>query len=289
MSVRATNFVRQLRGLSPEEKAVAFVLADHDSHKGNGAYPSMTTVAQEAGLKNRETASRITKRLVQKQIFLPNEPTTREQGRPTVYHPNYGAGTCDSPVTGGNELTCDSPVTPPLIQPVTLNCKPVTLEGQTCDSPVTQRVEGRRGEAVRKENPVQHPNLLELTAKKNSHPPPPWAKGELRETLWRGIYFQKVSDTFFDSRHLKPTDRLKGCIAVAVTTLFTARVATLKSLNPNEVERRVLAEMLRHGADKTLELLKDFETRQRQTVQTITRAVIEVCTEMLNGVEHATA
>jgi hypothetical protein len=71
MSVRATNFVRRLRGLSPEEKAVAFVLADHDNHKGDGAYPSMKTVAQEAGLKNRETASRIAKRLGAEKIFSP--------------------------------------------------------------------------------------------------------------------------------------------------------------------------------------------------------------------------
>jgi hypothetical protein len=143
MSVRATNFVRRLRGLSPEEKAVAFVLADHDSHKGDGSYPSMKTVAMEAGLKNRETASRITKRLVQKKIFLSDEPSKREQGRPTVYRLNYSLETCDSPVTGEHPRTCDSPITPPVSEPVTRDCKPVTLEPQTCDSPVTQRVEGK--------------------------------------------------------------------------------------------------------------------------------------------------
>jgi hypothetical protein len=141
MSIRATNFVRRLRGLSPVEKAVAFVIGDHDDHKGGGAYPSMATVADEAGLKNRETASRATTRLVEKKVLIPQE----EDGKPTLYRFNYTLQTCDSPVTP----TRDSPVIPPVTQPVTLDSRPVTRGvtpgHKTCDSPVTQRVEGFKG------------------------------------------------------------------------------------------------------------------------------------------------
>src|SRR6267154_3168443 len=100
MSIRATNFVRGLRGLSPVEKSVAFVLADHDNYKGHGSYPSMAVVADESGLRNRETASRVTGRLVGKKILVPHET----RGRPTVYHFNYCLQTGDSTVTP----TCDS-------------------------------------------------------------------------------------------------------------------------------------------------------------------------------------
>jgi hypothetical protein len=109
MSVKATAFVCELRGLSPSEKAVAFVLARHDDHKrGAGSWPSMSTVRDEAGLENRETASRITKRLVEKGILVPQKPVTKEQGKPTVYHFNYDLETCDSPVTPTCDSTCDS-------------------------------------------------------------------------------------------------------------------------------------------------------------------------------------
>ena len=97
MSIRATNFVRHLRGLSTTEKAVAFVLADHDSHKGNGSFPSMSTVAMEAGLENRESASRITKRLVDRKILLSDNPSGGR--KPTVYRFNFGLSNRDSPVT----------------------------------------------------------------------------------------------------------------------------------------------------------------------------------------------
>jgi hypothetical protein len=145
MSIKATNFVRRLGGLTPMEKLIGLLMADHDDHKGGGAYPGMSTIAEEAGLKNRETASRITNRLVKRGILVPREPVTKEQGKPTVYRFNYNLQTCDSPVTP----TCDSPVTPPVTGPVTPGPRPVTRPvtpgTQTCDSPVTQRVEGFKG------------------------------------------------------------------------------------------------------------------------------------------------
>ncbi len=63
MSIKATNFVRRLRGLDPIEKAVAFVLADHDDHKGAGSFPSNETVSEEAALASRQSASRVIQRL----------------------------------------------------------------------------------------------------------------------------------------------------------------------------------------------------------------------------------
>lgn len=281
MSVRATNFIRRLRGLSPEEKAVAFVLADHDSHKGDGAYPSMKTVAGEAGLKNRETASRITKRLVQKKIFVPNEPSTREQGRPTVYHPNYDAQTCDSPITGGNRPTCDSPVTPPLPQPVTVTSEPVTLEGQTCDSPVTQRVEGRRGEAVRGDNSVQPSNLFKEVARGKNYSVPPWVKGDLAQSLYRGIHNRAIAHAFFDAKRLNSREQLAECIRAGTTSLVTSRVVTLKSLDANKIEDAAFREML--PGLETLSLIKNFETRKRQTVQAVVRVIVLTCIKMLKG------
>jgi hypothetical protein len=157
MSIKATTFVRRLRGLTMAEKAIAFVLADHEHHKTGRIFPSMSTVAREAGAENRETASRITKRLVEKKVFLPEEQT----GKPTVYRVNYALPTCDSPVTGNSVETYDATVTPPVTVPVTFtgptcdsgdgNRVPgVTLEAGTCDSPVTQRVLREKKE---RENP----------------------------------------------------------------------------------------------------------------------------------------
>lgn len=280
VSIRATNFVRRLRGLSPEEKAVAFVLADHDNHKGEGSYPSMTTVAIEAGLKNRETASRITKRLAQKKIFVSDEPSKREQGVPTVYRPNYALETCDSPVTGGFPQTCDSLVTAPLSKPVTVNCEPVTLKTQTCDSPVTQRVEGlRRAEAVREENSAQHPiSFTEVPAKKN-HRTPGWVRTELSQDLYRGIHHKKIANAFFDARHLSPREQLAECVRAAVTGLVLARVARLKQLNASEIEKRAFQELL--GGLDALGAIADFEVRRQQTTRAVTRVVVEQCERML--------
>lgn len=157
MSIKATNFVRRLRGLSPDEKAVAFVLADHAHHKTGVSNPSMTTVAAEAGLADRETASRITKRLVAHKVLLAPNPSKGGRGNPTEYFLNYELSNCDSPVT----VNRDSPVTVSTRQTVThapANCdsnavenaETVTLEGLNCDSPVTRRVfkgKERKGKA----------------------------------------------------------------------------------------------------------------------------------------------
>lgn len=122
------------------EKVVAFVMADHDDHKGHGTYPSMATVADEAGLQNRETASRIVTRLVDYKVIRAPHPSRGR--RPTVYFFNYELANCDSPVTVAEPRTvtprsqlrvpnCDSD----LVE----NTPTVTLEGSNRDSPVTGR------------------------------------------------------------------------------------------------------------------------------------------------------
>lgn len=111
MSVKAVKFVRELTGLTVTEKAVAFVLAAHDDQNGAGSWPSMTTVARESGLRNRETASRIAKRLIEKDILIPHE----QAGKPTVYHFNYASKPVTPrsrpPVTRESHLPVTGPVT----------------------------------------------------------------------------------------------------------------------------------------------------------------------------------
>jgi hypothetical protein len=87
MSVKATNFVRRIRGLSPGEKCVAFVLADHTDHKGGGSFASMTTVAEEAGLAHRQNASEYVQSLENKGIIFTREKS--KGGKPTIWHFNY--------------------------------------------------------------------------------------------------------------------------------------------------------------------------------------------------------
>ena len=141
MSFRATKFVRQLRGLSAVEKAVAFVVADHDNHRGGGANPSMATIAEESGIENRETASRIMARLVAYKVIQAPQPS---KGRkPTVYFFNYEIANCDSPVTVADPRTVTRESQLPFpnrdSEPVK-NAPTVTLEGSNRDSPVTGRV-----------------------------------------------------------------------------------------------------------------------------------------------------
>jgi hypothetical protein len=158
MSFRATKFVRQLRGLSAVEKAVAFVVADHDNHKGGGANPSMTTIALESGIENRETASRIMARLVAYKVIQAPQPS---KGRkPTVYFFNHEIANCDSLVTVADSrtVTRESQLPFPNRDSEPAGKAPtVTLEGSNRDSRVTGRVlkgKERKGEAPASPSPL---------------------------------------------------------------------------------------------------------------------------------------
>lgn len=166
MSIRATNFVRQLRGLSAVEKAVAFVVADHDNHKGGGANPSMATIAEESGIENRETASRIMARLVAYKIIQAPQPS---KGRkPTVYFFNYEILNCDSPITVAvpRTVTRESQLHfPNRDSEPTEKAPTVTLEGPNRDSPVTGRVlkgKERKGAAPASPSPLANRRAVVL-------------------------------------------------------------------------------------------------------------------------------
>jgi len=85
MSYKIANFIASLRSLTPSEKAVAFVIANHAGHDGRNAYPSMSTVAKEAGLKHRQSASKIVQRLLEK-------PTEEEAGLLVLESEGTGRG-----------------------------------------------------------------------------------------------------------------------------------------------------------------------------------------------------
>lgn len=84
MSYQATDYVRQLTNLSPVEKAVAYALACHADNLGQQVRPSMTTTARESGVKHRQTASNVMKRLVKKGILGCSQPS--RGGYPAHYY-----------------------------------------------------------------------------------------------------------------------------------------------------------------------------------------------------------
>ena len=103
MNIRAAVFVANLRGLTPSEKAVAFAIARHANVKECEANMSMTTVAEESGLKNRETASRIATRLESYGIIRAVGP--RSGGRtPTTYTFTFAVNS-DSGITVKDSTT----------------------------------------------------------------------------------------------------------------------------------------------------------------------------------------
>src|ERR1700733_4649960 len=88
MSYTVTKFVLELKGLTPSEKAVAHSLAYHAHADGADAYPSMSTIAAEAGLKNRRNAQRIVRRLEAKGIIAAVSPKSGGRYKSTHYRFN---------------------------------------------------------------------------------------------------------------------------------------------------------------------------------------------------------
>ena len=111
MNIRAAKFVQNLRGLTCPEIAVAHNMAAHADFKNAEATMSMTTLAKESGLKNRETASRITKRLETFGILRAVGPRTGGE-MPTKYAFTFTVNR-GCRVTVEHSHTRDSGVTPP--------------------------------------------------------------------------------------------------------------------------------------------------------------------------------
>jgi hypothetical protein len=86
MSYTVTKFVLDLPNLTSSEKAVANVLAYHAHPDGTNAFPSMSTIAAKAGLKHRQSAQRVMKRLEEKNIITADTHTRGGTGRTTRYH-----------------------------------------------------------------------------------------------------------------------------------------------------------------------------------------------------------
>jgi hypothetical protein len=128
MSVQATNFVRRLRGLDITEKAVAMILADHDSYKGLGSFPAMSTLAAESGIRNRQTASDVVRRLLSKGVITTEKVSRGGRGKTTVYRFNYSLINCNSGVTVFAD-NCNSPIAvltdsnAETATPESINCK----------------------------------------------------------------------------------------------------------------------------------------------------------------------
>ena len=70
MSWELTKLVLSRRDLTPTEKAVAHCLAFHAPRNGT-AYPSMTTIAEESGLADRQSAQKVVRRLEKKGVVYP--------------------------------------------------------------------------------------------------------------------------------------------------------------------------------------------------------------------------
>jgi hypothetical protein len=90
MSYTVTKFVLDLAGLTPSEKAVAHSLAYHAHADGAESYPSMNTIATEAGLSDRRAAQRVVRRLEKKGVIVAE--TSKSGGRYKATHYRFDLG-----------------------------------------------------------------------------------------------------------------------------------------------------------------------------------------------------
>jgi hypothetical protein len=88
MSYQTTKFVLERDDLSPSEKAVAHSLAYHADKDGCNSYPSMDTIAREAGFKYRQGAQRVVRRLEKKGLIVAETAKTGGSGVTTIYRFN---------------------------------------------------------------------------------------------------------------------------------------------------------------------------------------------------------
>jgi hypothetical protein len=257
------------------EKFVLLAMADHARDDGTGCYPSVTRLARKTSLSERGV-QKVIRRLESRRLLASKGKSKGGRGVTVEYDLKLEKGERGSGFQtqkgerGASKTPNVSAKKGEPGSPESLR----TLEPE----PVAARVLGAKHIERLPEEAVQPFLLTELTAKKENHRPP-WVRGELAEDLYRGIHGKTIGNAFFDARLLEPRERIMACVNVAVTTLVTARVARLKVLSAEEIERRAFEELL--GGLATLELVKDFEARRRHTVQAVTSAVIDVCVRML--------
>jgi hypothetical protein len=258
----------------PMDKLVLLALADHGRDDGTGCYPSIEKLAAKTSLTRRGT-----QKIMRRLEAIGRIGATGISGLGTIEYTVTldEGGEPRSPLFPGGGRTVDAGGA----NLKTQRGEPGSPESSltVLREPVAARVlDAKHIEPV--EKAVQPFLLTELAAKRQNHRPP-WVRGELAEDLYRGIHGKTIGKAFFDARDLRPRDRIAECVNVAVTSLVTARVARLKLLSADEIEKCAVAELL--GGLETLELVKDFEARRRHTVEAVTHAVIGVCVRMLNG------
>lgn len=296
MNIRATIFVRGLRGLSPSEKAVAFVLASHDDYKGGGAYPGMHTVAEEAGLQDRETASRITKRLVDRKIILTDNPSKGRKA--TVYRFNFGLANRDCRITVENLPTV---ISESRFEPSNRDSGPpptVTQKGPNRDSPVTGRVlEGLEGRCslVQLSQDQQDSKLQALVPTRSrvektigktakSIKPSGGTNGGQRAHVEAGIYRKNVEAAYFDATRagMKPDECVREAIYAGALSLVGNRSVELRGLDHEDLARNAW-ERIRNSV-AALHAMKNFELRSKQVVAVVTRCLTAVALEFWDRV-----
>lgn len=261
------------------EKLVLIALADHARDDGTGAYPSIETLARKASLKRRGVQY-VMRRLEAWGLIEPTAHKKGGRGFSTEYRITLekGASQCTlstekgAPIGQKGRTTRPKRVHPGAPQP-SLNVREL----------VAARIESAQHiEGSPVENPVQLTTLFKEATKKNLHPLPAWVRGEMGQALYRGVHGEAIQKAFFDSRFLEPEKQLNECVRIAVTSLVTSRVRTLKCLNADAIEKAALSDLL--GGLATLSLVSDFTVRQRQTVHAVERAVIENCLRLLKEV-----
>jgi hypothetical protein len=257
-------------------KLLLLAMADHARDDGTGCYPSITKLAKKTSLSRRGTQKLIRRLQAAGRIadsgkvspFGTIEYTLTLDGGSEPGSPLFPTRGRTGDAGGANLKTRRGERGSPESS-LTVLREPVAARGL-----VLKHIEGLPEKAV------QQNLLTELATKKQNHLPS-WVRGELAEDLYRGIHNRKIAHVFFDARLLKPRDQLEACVSVAVTSLVTARVARLKVLSADEIERRAVEELLVGLA--TLASISDFEARRRHTVQAVTRVVVENCVRMLDS------
>jgi hypothetical protein len=261
------------------EKFVLLAMADHARDDGSGCYPSVATLARKTSLSDRGV-QKLIRRLESRGLLAAKGKSRGGRGLTVEYDITLEKGEQRSGFRNGKgEQQCAKRVNGSAEKGERGSPESSrTLEPE----PVAARIDRAKyieGGALPVEKPVQLPVLFDRTGRKKTRDTPPWVKDELTGDLYRGIHNRKVAAAFFDARHLTSREQLAACVSVAVTTVVTSRVARLKVLSADEIERRAVEELLLGWA--TLEFVKDFEARRRQTVQAVTRVVIGVCVRML--------
>jgi len=274
-SVRVMAQVWEL-DLPEAQKFVLLAFADHANDDGL-CFPSIPRIAWKCGFSVRQV-QRIT--AILRKVGLLSAPKGISRGGFSSHTTHYQVcperGDKLSPfVPGGGDKRSGHGV---------------TSATRTGDTHVTRIIKNRHSQSVAARNnrarhiddPVENSERQSISLKsvaERMHPVPAWVHGELAESLYRGVHSQKIAAIFFDSKSLSPEEQLADCVRVAVATLVTNRVATLKRLDAGRVERLSFDE-LRNGL-VTLRNVKNFEDRKRETVRAVTRVVVQTCIRLL--------